>query len=326
MGKIALQTEAVQLKFACLDLELHTKYVPGGSETIYDVDKRVSKRTQVIAPLAEDRFLCSFSIYLQWAEVLSADAFSAFEDAGLNDEKELILTDEIEELNRKVSLNESSTGEDSNVHIHLPVKPQPEQQSHEEPARATSSSALNNLIVTSEEVILFLPIFCERLQVQAQSFCFLEGTSKEEVSRIRSYLQDAISYWIRIINQTVHGDSSTIQLQETKLALLWGIISCYPYMTDIQTNSSLLLDFVGAIDQLLVIECESLSLQKVPIVRESLSRQIVPLFLKFMGYNIYDDFSAGSFNTQACKGKDWKNVLQEWLTLLKVMRNPKSNS
>lgn len=25
--------------------------------------------------------------FLQWAEVLSADAFSAFEDAGLNDEK-----------------------------------------------------------------------------------------------------------------------------------------------------------------------------------------------------------------------------------------------
>lgn len=29
----------------------------------------------------------SNNIYLQWAEVLSADAFSAFEDAGLNDSK-----------------------------------------------------------------------------------------------------------------------------------------------------------------------------------------------------------------------------------------------
>ncbi|KAL0450084.1 UNVERIFIED_CONTAM: Organellar oligopeptidase A, chloroplastic/mitochondrial [Sesamum latifolium] len=51
-----------QLRFATLDLELHTKYIPGGSESIYDVDRR-------------------------WAEVLSADAFSAFEDAGLNNEK-----------------------------------------------------------------------------------------------------------------------------------------------------------------------------------------------------------------------------------------------
>lgn len=87
-----------QLRFACLDLELHTKYIPGGSESIYDVDQRVSKITQVIPPLPEDRFLCSFSHIFaggyaagyysyKWAEVLSADAFSAFEDAGLNDEK-----------------------------------------------------------------------------------------------------------------------------------------------------------------------------------------------------------------------------------------------
>ncbi|GAV74746.1 Peptidase_M3 domain-containing protein [Cephalotus follicularis] len=87
-----------QLRFASLDLELHTKYVPGGSESIYDVDRRVSQTTQVIPPLPEDRFLCSFSHIFaggyaagyysyKWAEVLSADAFSAFEDAGLDNTK-----------------------------------------------------------------------------------------------------------------------------------------------------------------------------------------------------------------------------------------------
>ncbi|XP_027913692.1 probable cytosolic oligopeptidase A [Vigna unguiculata] len=87
-----------QLKFASLDLELHTKYVPGGPESIYDVDRRVSEKTQVIPPLPEDRFLCSFSHIFaggyaagyysyKWAEVLSADAFSAFEDAGLDNDK-----------------------------------------------------------------------------------------------------------------------------------------------------------------------------------------------------------------------------------------------
>ncbi|KAG7554818.1 Peptidase M3A/M3B catalytic domain [Arabidopsis suecica] len=87
-----------QLKFATVDLELHTKYMPGGTETIYDVDQRVSIKTQVIPPLPEDRFLCSFSHIFaggyaagyysyKWAEVLSADAFSAFEDAGLDDIK-----------------------------------------------------------------------------------------------------------------------------------------------------------------------------------------------------------------------------------------------
>uniref|UniRef100_A0A1J3HIY0 oligopeptidase A n=1 Tax=Noccaea caerulescens TaxID=107243 RepID=A0A1J3HIY0_NOCCA len=87
-----------QLKFASIDLELHTKYIPGGPESIYDVDQRISVKTQVVPPLPEDRFLCSFSHIFaggyaagyysyKWAEVLSADAFSAFEDAGLDDIK-----------------------------------------------------------------------------------------------------------------------------------------------------------------------------------------------------------------------------------------------
>ncbi|KAI3909603.1 hypothetical protein MKW98_014020 [Papaver atlanticum] len=87
-----------QIKFASTDLELHGSYIPCGSESIFDIDRRVSKKTSVIAPLPEDRFLCGFSHIFaggyaagyysyKWAEVLSADAFSAFEDAGLDNEK-----------------------------------------------------------------------------------------------------------------------------------------------------------------------------------------------------------------------------------------------
>eukprot|EP00262_Sarcandra_glabra_P021187 TRINITY_DN87_c0_g1_i1.p1 TRINITY_DN87_c0_g1~~TRINITY_DN87_c0_g1_i1.p1 ORF type:complete len:788 (+),score=146.39 TRINITY_DN87_c0_g1_i1:23-2386(+) len=87
-----------QIRFASVDLELHTKYIPGGSESIYDIDRRVSKQTQVIPPLPDDRFLCSFSHIFaggyaagyysyKWAEVLSADAFSSFEEAGLDNDK-----------------------------------------------------------------------------------------------------------------------------------------------------------------------------------------------------------------------------------------------
>lgn len=87
-----------QIRFASIDLELHTKYTPDGPESIYEIDQRVGKRTQIIPPLPEDRFLCSFSHIFaggyaagyysyKWAEVLSADAFSAFEDAGLDSDK-----------------------------------------------------------------------------------------------------------------------------------------------------------------------------------------------------------------------------------------------
>jgi oligopeptidase A len=83
-----------QLNFGFLDLELHHRFAPGGAETPFDVQRRVAARTTVIPPIPEDRFLCGFSHIFQggyaagyysykWAEVLSADAFAAFEEAGL---------------------------------------------------------------------------------------------------------------------------------------------------------------------------------------------------------------------------------------------------
>jgi len=83
-----------QLNFGFLDLELHHRFTPGGSETPFDVQRRVAARTTLLPPIPEDRFLCGFSHIFQggyaagyysykWAEVLSADAFAAFEEAGL---------------------------------------------------------------------------------------------------------------------------------------------------------------------------------------------------------------------------------------------------
>lgn len=112
---------------------------------------------------------------------------------------------------------------------------------------------MSDLIETSEEeVILLLLIYSERIEVHVQSSDLLDGTSSQQVSRICTYLQGAIEYWIGVINQIVHGDPSSFQLPETTLASLWGTISCYPFMS--QANSYLLLDFVEALNQLLVIK------------------------------------------------------------------------
>lgn len=59
--KFLTSSVSTQIRFATIDLELHTKYIPDGPESIYDIDQRVGRRTQVIPPLPEDRFLCSFS-------------------------------------------------------------------------------------------------------------------------------------------------------------------------------------------------------------------------------------------------------------------------
>jgi len=85
-----------QIHFSWLDIALHSSYNPGGTETIADVRNRLAKISMVIPPIPEDNFLCSFGHIFaggyaagyysyKWAEVLSADAFAAFEDAGLDD-------------------------------------------------------------------------------------------------------------------------------------------------------------------------------------------------------------------------------------------------
>ena len=86
-----------QVNFGLFDLELHHRFEPDGEQTPVDVQRRIAAETLVMDPLAEDRFLCSFShifaggyaagyFSYKWAEVLSADAFAAFEEAGLDDE------------------------------------------------------------------------------------------------------------------------------------------------------------------------------------------------------------------------------------------------
>ncbi|MFM7576988.1 MAG: M3 family metallopeptidase, partial [Microcystaceae cyanobacterium] len=79
-----------QIHLSLLDLTLHHHYQPGGTETIRQVRDRLAQTTLVMSPLPEDQFLCSFGHIFaggyaagyysyKWAEVLSADAFAAFE-------------------------------------------------------------------------------------------------------------------------------------------------------------------------------------------------------------------------------------------------------
>jgi oligopeptidase A len=86
-----------QLHFGLLDMELHANYQPGGTETPNDVRDRLAKTSTVIPPIPEDNLLCSFGHIFaggyaagyysyKWAEVLSADAFAAFEEVGLENE------------------------------------------------------------------------------------------------------------------------------------------------------------------------------------------------------------------------------------------------
>jgi oligopeptidase A len=86
-----------QLHYAALDIELHHRYSPEKDGTVFDINQKIAQKTSVIPPLESDRFLCSFShifaggyaagyFSYKWAEVLSADAFAAFEEAEITDQ------------------------------------------------------------------------------------------------------------------------------------------------------------------------------------------------------------------------------------------------
>jgi oligopeptidase A len=83
-----------QLEFSLFDFRLHTEYNPAAIKSIQDVLNEVRNQVAVIKPPAFNRFENSFSHIFaggyaagyysyKWAEVLSADAYSRFEQEGI---------------------------------------------------------------------------------------------------------------------------------------------------------------------------------------------------------------------------------------------------
>jgi oligopeptidase A len=82
-----------QIEFALFDLLLHSEFDPAGTRSVQELIADVREEVAVIVPPEWNRFAQSFSHIFgggyaagyysyKWAEVLSADAYSAFEEAG----------------------------------------------------------------------------------------------------------------------------------------------------------------------------------------------------------------------------------------------------
>jgi len=85
-----------QVEFALFDFLLHTAFDPKGKQSVQELLDAVRDEVAVLKPPSFNKFQNSFSHIFaggyaagyysyKWAEVLSADAFSAFEEAGIFD-------------------------------------------------------------------------------------------------------------------------------------------------------------------------------------------------------------------------------------------------
>ena len=89
-----------QVHFALTDMRLHSQWTPDLELTPDQMRRGIATTTAVMDPIEEDHFLCAFGHIFaggysagyysyKWAEVLSADAFAAFEEAGLDQEEQV---------------------------------------------------------------------------------------------------------------------------------------------------------------------------------------------------------------------------------------------
>jgi oligopeptidase A len=85
-----------QLEFSLFDFRLHLEYDPGKGPRVYEILNEVREQVAVMKPPSFNRFPHSFSHIFaggyaagyysyKWAEVLSSDAFAAFEESGIFD-------------------------------------------------------------------------------------------------------------------------------------------------------------------------------------------------------------------------------------------------
>jgi oligopeptidase A len=81
-----------QVEFSLFDMRLHGDYDANGAQSVQDVINEVRAQVAVLPPPAFNRFQHSFGhifsggysagyFSYKWAEVLSADAYAAFEEA-----------------------------------------------------------------------------------------------------------------------------------------------------------------------------------------------------------------------------------------------------
>lgn len=106
-----------------------------------------------------------------------------------------------------------------------------------------------------DEAIYLLSSFCEKMEAEMHGFTLYGGMSEVIISGISSSMSKLIKHWIGLLsNSQPKNLKESTPIEKTSLALLWGVIRCYPYVFHDQENLALLMTLVDALDKLLMSE------------------------------------------------------------------------
>lgn len=92
-----------------------------------------------------------------------------------------------------------------------------------------------------EEVIPLLLTLCESHQTSHNGVNIINQTFESKYEKIHSFLEENI----KKIQQNIE-NTGLVQIDEAKLATIWGVVNCYPYF---KVDSSLLICFKKTLRQ-----------------------------------------------------------------------------
>lgn len=115
-------------------------------------------------------------------------------------------------------------------------------------------SVMGDLVeVSPEEALFFMMAFFEKQR--KQQICDVVGVSEDKVLKLCKFSNEFIIYWIKLLHDnTGNSDQLNEQVSEMEMAILWGVVSCYPYLPYSQDSLVLIKDLIVTIDQLLETE------------------------------------------------------------------------
>lgn len=114
---------------------------------------------------------------------------------------------------------------------------------------------MDDSIEDSPNEVLFLMLTFVERQCKQLHFDILDGVPVDKEQKICIFFKKTLAYWTNLISDVAtSGNQLEKQVSESEVAILWGVLRCYPHFQHLQDNLALIKDLIANFDQLLEIE------------------------------------------------------------------------